>query len=324
MMEKRRANQVYSQIKQRRVDPGILQTTDGPGGDGTSSSSTGFSAKIFPINPYGTKRLEMEYTEELPVEGLMSHFMFPLKPSYGEAQTVGEFNLTLRVLSDMPIEPVQTDNNSFPLQVTRSDPNEFAAEYHAQNLKLTSDLSFDYKIAVDADTFSVTAHRAPERPSVYDPSRPAAVGSKPGRLFRGPRRFSAGRLINNSRQDALFYCSTRRYRCMATSSRRAVEAADFFLHSLRPEDQFNLILFNEQAVPFSQRPVAATPDEVEQALQFVRNSSIGGGNKYQTRTRAGGGTGESIFRRRAIDRFGLGREPDARDKQAHVDSQRTR
>ena len=106
MMEKRRANEIYGQIKQRRIDPGILQTTDGPGGDGTDSSSTGFSAKVFPINAFGTKRLEMEYTEELPVEGLTSHFMFPLKPSYGEAETVGELSVTLRVLSDIPIEPL--------------------------------------------------------------------------------------------------------------------------------------------------------------------------------------------------------------------------
>jgi Ca-activated chloride channel family protein len=161
MMEKRRANQIYGQIKQRRVDPGILQTTDGPGGDGTDSASTGFSAKIFPINAYGTKRLEMEYTEELPIEGLTSHFMFPLKPSYGETQTVAEFNLSLRVLSDLPIEPLnRDDDDAFPLQITRSDPNEFAAEYHAQNLQLTSDLSFDYKIGVDGDAFSVVAHRS--------------------------------------------------------------------------------------------------------------------------------------------------------------------
>ena len=86
MMEKRRANQIYESVKQQQTDPGILQTTD------DTEGSTGFSAKIFPINAYGTKRLEMEYTEDLAVENLYSHFTFPLKPSYGETQTIGEFN----------------------------------------------------------------------------------------------------------------------------------------------------------------------------------------------------------------------------------------
>jgi Ca-activated chloride channel family protein len=68
MMEKRRANAVYSQIKQQQVDPGLLQQDDDH--EGTSA----FSAKVFPIPAYGTKRIEMEYTEVLPVESLTSHF----------------------------------------------------------------------------------------------------------------------------------------------------------------------------------------------------------------------------------------------------------
>jgi hypothetical protein len=64
MMEKRRANAVYSQIKQQRVDPGLLQQDDDH--EGTSA----FSAKVFPIPAYGTKRIELEYTEVLPVESL--------------------------------------------------------------------------------------------------------------------------------------------------------------------------------------------------------------------------------------------------------------
>src|SRR6185369_6632574 len=97
MMEKRRANAVYSQIKQQQVDPGLLQQDD------EHEGSSAFSAKVFPIPGYGTKRIEMEYTEVLPVDSLTSHFTFPLKPSFGDAERVEEFNLHLHVLSDYPI-----------------------------------------------------------------------------------------------------------------------------------------------------------------------------------------------------------------------------
>src|SRR5260370_30793070 len=73
ILENRRANAVYSQIKQQQVDPGLLQQDDDHEG------SSAFSAKVFPIPAYGTKRIEMEYTEVLPVESLTSHFTFPLK-----------------------------------------------------------------------------------------------------------------------------------------------------------------------------------------------------------------------------------------------------
>jgi Ca-activated chloride channel family protein len=280
MMEKRRANQIYGQIKQPKVDPGILQTTDGPGGDGTESSSTGFSAKIFPINAYGTKRLEMEYTEELPVEGLTSHFIFPLRPSYGEAQTVDEFNLSIRVLSDLPIEPVRSDNEPFPMQVMQSDANEYAGEYHAENLQLSNDFSFDYRIAVDENAFAVLAHRAPERPSAYDLRDPRLAETNPDGYFEARAVFAPDAdLPQPPRRVALLLDTS--LSMYGDKLARAVEAVDFFLHNLRDEDQFNLILFNEEAVPFSPQPVAATSDSIEQALQFVRNSSIGGGTNIK-------------------------------------------
>src|SRR5437764_6140587 len=67
MMEKRRANAIYGEIKQQAVDPGLLQQDD------EHEGQSAFSAKVFPINAYGSKRVEMEYTEMLAVEGLNSH-----------------------------------------------------------------------------------------------------------------------------------------------------------------------------------------------------------------------------------------------------------
>ena len=128
MMEKRRANEIYSQIKQARIDPGLLQQDD------EHEGSSAFSAKIFPIDGYGSKRLEMEYTEVLPVESLSSHFTFPLKPSFGETQTVGEFNLHISVINDFPI--FTTTYYDYPLQITKAEANNFEAEYHAENIEL--------------------------------------------------------------------------------------------------------------------------------------------------------------------------------------------
>jgi hypothetical protein len=49
MMEKRRANRIYEQIKQKEIDPGLLQQEDEHGGN------SAFSAKIFPINALWNK-----------------------------------------------------------------------------------------------------------------------------------------------------------------------------------------------------------------------------------------------------------------------------
>ncbi len=160
MMEKRRANEIYSQIKQAQIDPGLLQQDD------EHEGSSAFSAKIFPIDGYGSKRLEMEYTEVLPVESLSSYFTFPLKPSFGETQSVGEFNLRIRVVNDFPI--FTTTYYDYPLQITTADANNFEAEYHAENIELKNDFSFDYQINTPKSTLSFIAYRAPEQISAYD------------------------------------------------------------------------------------------------------------------------------------------------------------
>src|SRR5207247_3758343 len=110
-MEKRRANAVYSEIKQQKIDPGLLQQDD------EKEGRSAFSVKVFPISSYSTKRIEMEYTEMLPVDSLTSNFTFPLKPSFVDAQRAEEFNVHVHLLSDYPISPLATGGQDFPLHV---------------------------------------------------------------------------------------------------------------------------------------------------------------------------------------------------------------
>ena len=198
MIEKRRANQVYGEIKQAKIDPGILQTTD------ETESSAGFSARIFPINGFGTKRLEMEYTEDLPVENLTSHFTFPLKPSYGEAQKVGALNLKIRVLSDHPIAPIAAENTAFPLQISKNETHEFAGEFHGENVELNDDFSFDYQLSVAENQFSVTAYRAPEKISAYDLRDPHSAAQNADGFFQAQTIFAEKKRRKTARQKSRF------------------------------------------------------------------------------------------------------------------------
>jgi Ca-activated chloride channel family protein len=284
MMEKRRANAVYGEIKQKTIDPGLLQQDD------EHEGQSAFSAKVFPINPYGTKRVEMEYTEMLPVESLTSHFTFPLKPSFGEAQRVGEFNLHVHLLGDYPISVSDSSQTAYPLHVLKSQPNEFEAEFDAREVNLTEDFSFDYRINAPQSTLSFITYRAPERISAYDLRDPALAARNADGYFEARAIFNeqgSSQLSEATRSSATGESHTppRNLILLLDTSlsmygeklTRAVEAVDYFLHSLTSQDHFNLILFNEDADFFSPAPVEATPERVEQALSFIRGYSLGGG-----------------------------------------------
>lgn len=274
MMEKQRANKIYESIKAVQTDPGILQTTD------ETESASGFSAKIFPINAYGTKRLEMEYTEDLAIENLTSQFTFPLKPSFGETQTIGEFNLKIRVLNDFGITPIQKENSAYPLQITKNEPNEFIGEFHASNVRLDADFSFDYSINARENALSVIAYRAPEKISAYDLRDPSLANSNPDGFFQAQTVFATKREEARQPKRVVLLLDTS-LSMYGDKLVRAVEAIDFFLHNLTPEDEFNLILFGDETAAFAPQPVSVNNESVEKAIEFVKNSTLGGGTNLK-------------------------------------------
>jgi Ca-activated chloride channel family protein len=300
MMEKRRANAVYASVKQQQVDPGLLQQDDEHGG------TSAFSAKVFPIPARGTKRVELEYTETLPVDGLTSRFSFPLKPTSGEAQRVGELNLHVRVLSDYPVSAPRFNAAAYPMSTIRSDPNDYEAEFQAHDVQLTEDFGFNYRIEVPESTLSVIAYRAPEQITAYDLRDPALAAPNPDGYFQATAIFNQShKQAGQSDEQGQAAPDTRTSNADAQPPNpdaqppdarprnvvilldtslsmrgdklaRAFEAVDYFLHGLTPRDQFNLVLFNEDATALSDEPLTATPDQIERALDFVRSSSLGG------------------------------------------------
>jgi Ca-activated chloride channel family protein len=300
MMEKRRAAGVYAAVKQQQVDPGLLQQDDEHGG------ATAFTAKVFPIPAHGTKRVELEYAETLPVDGLTSRFSFPLKPSSDAAQRAGELNLHVRVLSDYPVSTPEFVASSYHLHTLRSGPNDFEAEYQARDVALAEDFAFSYRVEVPESTLSVITYRAPEQINAYDLRDPALAAPRPDGYFQATALFNqshtspsrndddkgaqaavAGAPVNlsHARTISSADAQSRNVVLMLDTSlsmrgdklARAYEAVDYFLHGLTPRDSFDLILFNSDTAAFSAEPVSATPDRIERALDFIRASALGGG-----------------------------------------------
>ena len=57
ILERKRAEEIYNQLKQQAVDPGLLQM--GERGSEEAKRTSVFSARIVPIPAFGTKRLEI-------------------------------------------------------------------------------------------------------------------------------------------------------------------------------------------------------------------------------------------------------------------------
>jgi Ca-activated chloride channel family protein len=274
ILERRRAGEIYAQAKSQTIDPGLLQmgerTADEAGGP--SHPSQEFTARIVPIPPFGTKRLEMEYQHPVPVERYRSEFVVPLKPDVFGVQTAGRLTITFELRSAHAIQDFEALAKIYPLQIRERTPNLVRAGFDGSNVELKEDFAVRYTLdAAQADTLRVIT----ERETASSPGffQAQALLRIPGNGADNKIRVSAPRTLIVMFDNSLSMQWDKLERSFA-----ACEAA---LRRLRPTDSFNLLLFDSELNLFAPQPLPATTANVERALNFIRNSRIRGGTDLQ-------------------------------------------
>ena len=291
ILERRRAEEIYEALKQQMIDPGLLQQGErGTEGAAEATRTSAFSARIVPIPGYGTKRLEMEYHESVPVENLRSSFSLPLRPDAYNAQAARQFSISFTLLSAHPIRDFRVGSASYPLHLREQTPNRIAGSLTAQNVKFTEDFSVEYSLdPAETDTLQVVTYRNPD-PGVPNPTetRPRPRGVEPGffqasALFAAAVQRGAGKEAPPRTVVALFDASLS---MQWDKLERSFQALETVLRSLAPADRFNVLSFNTEVAQFAPAPVAADIAAIEKALDFVRAGRLRGGTDLQRALRA--------------------------------------
>src|SRR3954469_20119396 len=113
ILERKRAEEIYNQLKQQSIDPGLLQM--GERGSEEAKRTSVFSARIVPIAAYGTKRLEIEYHESIPVDNLKSYFAIPLRPDAYQTQAARHLKINFELHTAHAMRNFQAPAKTFPL-----------------------------------------------------------------------------------------------------------------------------------------------------------------------------------------------------------------
>lgn len=293
ILERKRAQEIYNQLKQQAIDPGLLQM--GERGSEEAKRSSIFSARIVPIPAYGTKRLEFEYHESIPVENLKSYFAIPLRPDAYQAQTARHLWINFELHSAHAITNFQVSAKSFSLQFEKNDAHFVKARFEGQNVNLTEDFvaTFDLDRA-GSDTVQVLAYRNPVsgQPSSTE-TAPIRSTNEPGFFaveallgFGQQRRQAAAPAVGGAPQTSasaktLIILFDTSLSMQWEKLERSYQALETLLRRLQPSDSFNLILFNSQTQAFQPAPMAADAAAVQRALDFVRASRLRGGTDLQ-------------------------------------------
>lgn len=303
ILERKRAQAIYQELKSQAIDPGLLQQGERTEDDARRSSV--FSAKIVPIPAWGTKRLEMEYHQRIPLDNRKSYFLLPLKPDAYASQKVAHLSIHFELHSAAPIKDFTLPAKQWALKIDRQDEHTVTGSIDASNVELAEDFAATWGVNFTGNAMEVIAYRNPHpeagAPGIEPPTDVANSGKKKDKKSKNktetePGYFEAtAQLSAPSAAQGNATAPARTVVVLMDTSlsmqweklERGYTAAAKLLQSLRPQDRFNLLLFNTRVDSFKPAPVAADQATVMAAVDWLRASHLRGGTDLQKALDAG-------------------------------------
>jgi len=291
ILERKRAEEIYNELKQQAIDPGLLQMGERTASEARHSST--FSARIVPIPAYGTKRLEFEYHESIPVESFKSYFGIGLKPEAYHSQIARHLTIHFELRSEHPIRDFKLGSTIYPLKISQQNAHLVTGEFTGENVALTQDFSVQYELdQAGGDSLHVLTYRNP------DSGQPDPTEMSPQRSMNEPGFAEVEALLANKKAAAPAGAQSRPPHNVIVlfddslsmqwdKLERSYEAMQKVLHSLSADDHFNLLMFNSKVTAFQPALSGATPVSLQKATEFVRASRLRGGTDLQRALEAG-------------------------------------
>jgi Ca-activated chloride channel family protein len=151
ILEKRRARGIYRELTAQRIDPGLLQQGEEDEG-AAASGGAAFSARVSPVPPWGTKRVEVQLQQEVRIVSGRGEMRLALKPADGEPPVAGRLAVRVRLLDAEPAE----ETDGLPLR-----PDGAFLVFEGRDVRLDRDLVVRFRRREGEGPLRLSAFRNP-------------------------------------------------------------------------------------------------------------------------------------------------------------------
>ncbi len=218
VLDATQARQTYEQIVSSMRDPALLEYI----GRGA------VQARIFPIAPQGERRIELEYTQALPAEGGLVHYIYPLNTEKFSALPIESVSISIEIQSTVPIRAVYSPSHD--VGISRESYNSVVVGYEAANVLPNIDFSLYYSLG-ESEAFHLLTYR--------DPSD-AAEQDGFFLVLLAPQINTIDQIIPKD----LLLVLDRSGSMDGEKFEQAQQAVGYILDNLNSEDRFNIISFS--------------------------------------------------------------------------------
>lgn len=247
VLERDEARRIYEDIVRKRRDPALLEYV----------GRNAFQASVYPIPPGGERRIELEYSQVLPMDRGLIEYVYPLNTEKFSPRPLEEVTIQVTVRSREPLKAIYSPTHQ--VEVVRQSDREAVVGYEEYDVKPDRDFVLYYTVS-------------PEDVDVHLLSyRPEARGEGFFLLLVAPKvEAETHEVIAKDVILVLDVSGSMR----GEKIQQAKEALNFVLDNLNEKDRFNIIAFSTSTRTYARELVPA--EERGEARDFVARLEASG------------------------------------------------
>ncbi|RKU35889.1 hypothetical protein C6495_04790 [Candidatus Poribacteria bacterium] len=241
LLRKDEARHIYEGIVRASQDPALLEYI----GRGM------FQARVFPIPPKGERRIQLEYAQILKVNAELAKYTYPLRTEKFTPHPVGSVAVSLEIESPHPLKTIYSPSHD--IAIHRKHARHASVSYEGANVPAHRDFVCYYSVSDKDVSMNLLTHR----------TTPDAAGYF---LLLISPKYDVKK-TDILEKDFIFVLD-RSSSMAGTKIEQAKKALRFCMRNLNDGDRFNLISFNADVEPFSEKLVPVK-DKRQTALAFI-------------------------------------------------------
>ncbi len=249
IMEADEARAIYEDIVRRRRDPALLEYV----------GRSAVQARIFPIPPGGSRKVELEYSQVLPVEDGLVHYIYPLNTEKFSARPLEEVRVRVEVRSRDAMHAIYSPTHQDRAYIERDGDYRAVVGYEEYDVLPDQDFELIYTVSQEDVGLNLLTYREAPDDGFFLLLVAPSVEVDQAQVI--PR-------------DVLLVLDTSGS-MEGEKIEQAQEALIYVLEHLNEEDRFNIIAFSTGLQRYARglRPAS----EARQAVDWVRRLEAVGG-----------------------------------------------
>jgi Ca-activated chloride channel family protein len=258
LLDAAKARGIYEEIVRKMRDPALLEYL----GNGA------FKVRIFPIEPRGTKRVKLSYSEVVGADSGLFRYTYPLNTEKFSAAPLDDVSIRVDLEAEHGLKTIFCPTHE--VEIRRRGANSAVIGFEAKRTKPDTDFTLYYSADDNGVGFSMLCHRPPGENGYF-------------LLTVTPAYDTAKKALPKDITFVLDVSGSMAGDKIAQAKR----ALRFCLSNLNPDDRFDVIRFSTEADALFGRLEIADRENVRRAREYVDGlRAIGGTNTEEALTLA--------------------------------------